>query len=131
MRTGLRFAAVCRMNIIHAARRLALVALASLALSGCETLTNMATSVRDAFAPAPQSDAAVEAPPAPGTSVADSSAGPADESAEDPLAPGFLHFVLPDSPWGTEVGVSRRWRPSPRLASSLCSPMPGWAITSS
>ncbi|ETH87661.1 hypothetical protein L560_3413, partial [Bordetella pertussis STO1-CHOC-0018] len=19
-----------------------------------------------------------------------------------PLAPGFLHFVLPDSPWGTE-----------------------------
>ncbi len=69
MRTGLRFAAVCRMNIIHAARRLALVALASLALSGCETLTNMATSVRDAFAPAPQSDAAVEAPPAPGTSV--------------------------------------------------------------
>ncbi|MFJ0453735.1 hypothetical protein [Bordetella bronchiseptica] len=90
------------MNIIHAARRLALVALASLALSGCETLTNMATSVRDAFAPAPQSDAAVEAPPAPGTPVADSSAGPADESAEDPLAPGFLHFVLPDSPWGTE-----------------------------
>ncbi|CFN79103.1 Uncharacterised protein [Bordetella pertussis] len=34
--------------------------------------------------------------------MADSSAGPADESAEDPLAPGFLHFVLPDSPWGTE-----------------------------